>query len=612
MKSVEEFNSYKRLDVVVSQTTYRGTSTETYANVVRDFNQERPSIMTTGYQFLFKHRRIKPSEYRLVHRNNVPELVPFSETPQRRAKTWDMFTSSSTLVICDQNKPLIGAFGHYVITVPIGQYAKVIENNEARLLGPGKHVIHSNSFHFEPTEDLVNQNENLIQHKDITILRVPPGKIASIFVDGEPLILESRTEPYVFKTQQLSLLNPLFTEANTKSLRVASMHRLLPDLNEVAVVNVNGKPQLFQCTDTKKEGKSEPIVIDDPGARFDGFLSLNLVNLEFPSAATKDKRRADKRSSLDQYYDKFYTSDRVEVGVKFFVCYRIKDPAKLLEHLKLSDVQAHIEGVVNTDMGRAIQRTSSQHLLSSALSKTRLPEAYVSESSDLPVVTESHEFWQDEVKTKLTQDLDEYGIELVRLNIEEAKILNAELESQMAAQATTVAEAEAKLAALATIKQVQERELTLQREARLNQAEMEQQSRLIEQETEFKVLEQRADAELKAARINAQRTQVESEAEAKATKLRGSALEDCPQMFKLKVAEQYAGALQNGHFSSSMPLSDLWQAFLKLLNLGPSTKSDSQAELLTKHSGFMRRSQSCGALNQLVSSELTATSSVLQ
>lgn len=599
MRSADEFESYKRLDEMVTASPYMGDASDNYHAVVRDFNQGRETIMTTGMQFLFKHRRIKPNEYRLVHRNNIPELVPFSETPQRRIKNLDPFASSSTLAICDQNTAKIGAYGHYVVTVPIGQYAKVIDNNQAKLLGPGKHVIHSNNFSFTPAQDLVNQNEKLIQHKDITVLRVPPGKIATIFVDGEPLILDSQTEPYVFKTLQLQLLDPLFHDANTKALQVASTHRLLPDLNEVAVVNINGKPKLYEAAKEKPEGRSEPIVIDDPGARFGGFLSLNLVNLEFPSAATKTKRRADQRSATDQYYDKFYTEDRVEVGVRFFVCYRITNPAKLLEHLSLDEVQAHIEGVVNTDMGRAIQRTSSQHLLSSDLSKTRLPETYASLSADLPAVTESHQFWQDEVKTKLTEDLSEYGIQLVRLNIEEAKIIDKDLEAQMASQAKTVAEAEAKLAALATIKQVQERELALSREQALTQAEISQQTRLIGQDTDLQMMQKAAEAELHAARIHAQRTEVDSSAEADAITRRGKALKDCPEMFKLQVAEQYAGALQKGHFSSSMPLSDLWQAFLKLLHLGQDTKPDSQAELLTRHSGFMRRSQSLSSISDL-------------
>lgn len=599
MPDFDSLASYKSLDEVLTQSEYDGDAKAIYDAVAKDFNTV-DSIMTTGYQAIFKHRRIKPSEYRLVHRNNIPELVVYNPTPQRRIKNLDPFVSSSTLGIFDQNQPLIGAFGHYVVTVPIGQYAKIIDNNQAKLLGPGKHVIHSNNFQFEPRRDLVNQNTDVITHKDITVLRVPPGKVAAVMVDNQPFILESRETPYVFKTQQFSLSAPEgqhFYDANSKSITVGSKKRLLPDLNEVAVINRHGKAHFYPDESEHKSEEAGPIYINDPNARFDGFMSTNFENLEFPSKETRIKRREEGRQDLTQYYDKFYTADRVEVGVKFFVCYQIEDPKKVLAHLNLKDIQTHIEGVVNTDMGRAIQRTSSQHLLSSDLSKTRPPMDYQSGDGLAPPITEEHTFWQDAVKTKLTEDLAEYGIKLVRLNIEEAKILNSDLENQMAEQAKTVAQAEAKLAALETITTVQQKE-----------AQLAQTVKLKEQETSAKLMRQKAEAELSAAEINARRTQVDSEAEARATKVKGEVLGSSPEMFQLQMAEQFAAAVQKGNFSSTMPLSDLWQAFLSLLNMGPDKKriqeeKPSQAEMIAKSSPLIT-SGTTQVRDQVLQSEL--------
>ena len=89
-------------------------------------------------------------------------------------------------------------------------------------------------------------------------------------------------------------------------------------------------------------------------ARFVGFLSTNLENVEFPSESVRNQHLKQKVSESDAVYDFFYTKDPVKVGVKFFVSYRIINPALTLEHLSLNDIKKHIESVVNTDMGNVI------------------------------------------------------------------------------------------------------------------------------------------------------------------------------------------------------------------------------------------------------------------
>lgn len=564
MPAYNEVDAYKTLEDLLIPSQYADQdAATTYNNIVKDFNQARPTIMTTGHQWLFKHRRIEPNQYRLVHRNNIPELVAFSETPQRRQKMLDPFYSSSTLGIFNQTKPVVGAYGHYVINVPNGQYAKVMDKTEAKIYGPGQHVIHSNNFQFDPTRDLVNEKETWIQHKDLNILRVPAGKVATITVNGESFILESRPEPYVYKSNVFQLVGPggqeRFYDANTKSISIGAKRRLLPDVGEVAVVNQFGVPS-FYPDEEKGHSHDGPIIVDDANARFDGFMSTNLENLEFPSAETKTRRKDEGANQKKQNYDVFNTSDPVEVGVKFFVCYRIKDPSKVLKHLDFKDIKRHIEFVVNTDMGKAIQRTSIQHLLASDQSTAGLP-GYAGETLPDTVaeddVSRKPRFWQDEVKTQLKSDLDELGIELIRLNIEEATILDEEIKKEMSKQAVIVAKAQSENSAIDTVNAVAQR-----------RAELDQKLALKQQETETILVTKKAQAQLEAAEIEAQTTKVVTDASTSALITKGDALKDNDAMFQLELASKFSEAVQNGKFSSTMPLSDLFEALMKLLGMG--------------------------------------------
>jgi len=92
-------------------------------------------------------------------------------------------------------------------------------------------------------------------------------------------------------------------------------------------------------------------------------------------------------------------------------------------------------------MAAACQETSLQNVFGSDMSKIPSKEENV---ISVPFVR----LWQDSVKVKLSDDLMKYGIELIRLNIEELKITEKEIEKKIGEQAYLVAEANAKLSTI--------------------------------------------------------------------------------------------------------------------------------------------------------------------
>jgi regulator of protease activity HflC (stomatin/prohibitin superfamily) len=173
---------------MIVQSSYKGLSHgERMRAIVSEYNGSRPSIMTSSYQWLsvifnfFGHvfKRLKPNEFRLVSRNNIPELVAPSEDKQRMTLTFNPKNESKEIQTFSQTAQQFGANGHYVLNVPLGQYAKVSFNNDNRLYGEGQHVIHNQNFK-TPDDYLVNQNDAYIHHKDIHLFNVRPGCYAKV------------------------------------------------------------------------------------------------------------------------------------------------------------------------------------------------------------------------------------------------------------------------------------------------------------------------------------------------------------------------------------------------------------------------------------------------
>lgn len=209
-------------DIVISSTLQDSDPNEQIQKILYAFNGKNESIMEESVTF---GTRIKRDEFRLVHRNNTPELVGFTRVPLR--KKIYVYGTTEDIGIYKTNDLLIGAHGVYLVNVPVGCVAKAFYgNNKPILLGEGPHVIHNATFSLDKN-CVLSLNNELISHKLLHILRVPKAKIAKIWLGNEPYLLESRNEPYIFNTPYFTIVRKsdkeLFFDASSEVIIHGSM-----------------------------------------------------------------------------------------------------------------------------------------------------------------------------------------------------------------------------------------------------------------------------------------------------------------------------------------------------------------------------------------------------
>lgn len=160
--------------------------------------------------------------------------------------------------------------------------------------------------------------------------------------------------------------------------------------------------------------------------RVDGFMSVGIQTLVFPSEETKRNRKRENASiDINEInYEVFTTKDSLRVGVKLLVAYKIVDPRKAIIALTKEGIVKHVENCCVVDMGKSIQACSSKDFLSSAQNKPVRPNGASSSGEVSPGEPSLLQHFQDTVKMALAADLHEYGIELVRLNFETPKVLD--------------------------------------------------------------------------------------------------------------------------------------------------------------------------------------------
>lgn len=530
-------------------------------NIIQAFNEGRKSIMVES---VFGSR-IDPDKFLIVSKNNIPELVGPSTKQLRRQIFADPNTKTEKHGYFLQTELFFGTLGSYVINVPQSMIAKAWKGNVPILLGPGPHVIHDPNLKPITSADLFDLNFNivvhgsyvlirvpstegfkininncplflvprqepyvfiknknaiswtkdktkfllsdeLISHYNLTILQVPKGKVAKVWLNAtKPKLLEHSEEPYVFSDPLFKIdrhsATEVFTDASQNLILHGSIKRIIPKTGEVAVTYNNGHLEIYYPTENK-----EPIIINNINHTFDKFIPVNIQTVEFPSKKTVKKRTQENKVSdkdidyLDVNYEVFRTSDGLPIGVKLLVVYEIKNPQMTLTKLKPDDIVNHIENIVVADMGYVIQNCSSTDFLKSNNPTNRKTESHLE-----TFVSDFYDQLQTKVLKALKKDFGEYGIELIRLNIETPKILDETISQKMAEFSLMSTEAGAKVA-------VMERNFEIAQK----QAEQDAVKINIKQQQENTQKVAQAEAELRASELYAQSVLIKARAEAQA------------------------------------------------------------------------------------------------
>lgn len=568
-------------------------------DIVAAFNQGRQSIMIPSDVL---GTRINKDQLRLVARNNQPELIP--PTENKMYKKVFLTGKTEEIGVFKQTDLYISAHGSHIINVPQGMVAKCWLGNQPVFYGPGHHVVHDQNlkkvdqnnlvklscpyvnhgnYHiirvppgklaciwidskayflkareepyvfnhpvFQFDQPMVNMNSDYIHHGTFHILRIPEGRIAKVWFGNRPQLLESKPEPYIFNDPQFNLIRKnddmMYEFADAEVIVHGPIKRLLPRTGNVAITYNNGK--LFTYGPTGK-----PILITSPTHSFDGFLPINIQTLEFPSVNTREERVAQNEGDPDHLnYEIFRTSDGLPIGVKLLVVYEIANPDATLHKLNQNQILPHIEKLVVADMGMVIQNCNSADFLRSNQTQARPTNQYEGGDGFAPSAPEFYEHLQDEVKNKLHDDFAEYGIKLVRLNVETPKILDKSISGKMAEFSLMNSQARAK-------------ESVLDRNFNIAKQEAIQKAKTIEIEQQQFNTNQiaQAQAELDAARLKAQAVKIEAEGQAAAdlakakveiekqrmalelAKERGKLYSECPELLKFDLAEAQVRAMK--------------------------------------------------------------------
>jgi regulator of protease activity HflC (stomatin/prohibitin superfamily) len=308
----------------------------------------------------------------------------------------------------------------------------------------------------------------------------------------------------------------------------------------------------------------KPILIDDENSRVDGFISVGIQTLVFPSEETKMLRKKENPqiSAEELNYEIFVTKDSLRVGVKLLVAYKITDPRKAITELTKDGIVKHVENCCVVDMGRSIQACSSKDFLSAAqnVSQNKPLKGEVDEEKlavvGMPGGPSLLQYFQDTVKRALASDLSEYGIELVRLNFETPKVLDKDIARQMADQALNVAS-------------VSSQEAVMKQKAEIARVQAEQEANVKriaqEQENSNKLSIARTSKE--SAQLEADAVVIAAEAARKAAGMQGSQYGEHPSLLQIKLAEIQAGAIASAKISMVVAPEQLGNAMAMFGNM---------------------------------------------
>lgn len=532
-------------DIIISSTLFNDNPIIQAQNIINEFNKgNTESFVTDSVVF---GTRIQRNEFRLVHRNNTPELLGFTDTPVRLKWYWTGTTQE--IGIYKQIDLFFGGHGRYIVNVPKGKIAPAWLGNQPIFLGEGPHVIRHPNFIFR--ENPIDLSSEYINHGTIHILRIPKGKMAKVWFGATPYLFESREEPYIFNDPLFRLEregNKNFVDASERLIVHGSIKRIMPKTGEVAIAYDNGKLTIISPSD-------KPITVDNPNFTVDrDFLSTNIQTLIFPSEKVKGERRRSNPNDLDAIeYEVFRTSDNLPIGVNLLVVYEIEDPNKLLSNLNRESIVPHIENLMVADMGRVIGCCTSMNFQNT--NQTTVKSAKEDRLEDAQVASGFLQHLQDEVKNKLHDDFKEFGIHLVRVNIETPKILNKKISDQMGEYSLITAETRTKVSVLDNQFKIAQQQASQEAERRrieqdreyqnqLQRSEANAKSQMIAAEATSKSQILSAETDKNSAQLRAEALTIENQAKLKALEQRGELFHKYPELLQVELADKRARALE--------------------------------------------------------------------
>jgi len=472
--------------------------------------------------------------------NNTPILLEARPEPYIYDEPMFKIEANGNECLFDATATLISHGPIHIVRVPVGKVAKIWLNTMPILLEskPEPYVYNDPIFRIEANgnDNLFDATANVISHGNTHIVRVPSGKIAKVWFDNKPSLLEAKPEPYIFNGTNFKIDkngNEFFFDATEQLIIHGSLKRIMPHTAQVAITYNGGTLEIIE-----PRMDNQPINIELATHQFAGFLSTSIDTLEFPGDETKKKRKEENPHASDDEInlDIFTTKDSLRVGVKIMVAYRITDPSKALVNLgSIEGILKHIERCATVDMGKAIQQSSSQEFLCFVQTRPKKESPFIQTLEGNPTPPPDH--FQDIVVKQLHKDLADYGIELVRLNIETPKVIDSDLAKELSSQAKQTATASAQASVIDLNNQIAQKKAAQEADTKRIQQEQVNQAKISQAKADLEAARANADAILVRAEAEKKATILKAEAEKQAALLMGEQYITNPKLYDLKIVE---------------------------------------------------------------------------
>jgi len=392
----------------------------------------------------------------------------------------------------------------HIIQVPKGFVGLVLESNFPCLLPTGIHIYDSATLQFSGSKSKMDVS---VTHGTINRFRVQKGEIGLAWQDNEPFLVE---DPGTYMVDSATFKFVNCVKASEKLVTLGAKKIITVYSGEVGVAYYEGRLKILQ---------SGRHAIDKAEFLFDGFMSTQQTSLRLKS---KTNNKVQDLLVCD-------TKDLVSIGIRADVFYRVADPEKTITEVGSNNVvelvsETSIATLTNIMRSTALNQIAQSNLPSAVSEKGQQQAAQAAqalgEASAPAFMDQAH----DKFIAKLHDDfMKRYGIEITNIRIEELKMMDTTLSAAISQQALTSAETESKLANIAGQTEIKTREQERDAQVRQIKAESEAQSRRIAAEGEIAQADAEAQAKKVRASGDAQRTRIDAEAEASAMKIRAEA-----------------------------------------------------------------------------------------
>jgi len=361
----------------------------------------------------------------------------------------------------------IGHDSIHILNVVKGCIAKANCDNEPRLFGEGLHIIESPNFDFIGMEEISLDNL-CISHGTITILQVPRGKIALMWKQSEPCLLD---RPGLYEFNSNDVFFKEFVDSSARYIELGSKKVIQVYTGEVGISYDHGHLNILS---------SGHHCINSSTHVFERFLStkqrsIRLITYGANHKIGKTHKLANKKNgktspyfgeedredlhSLDDDSDLLVceTKDLVKVGVRADVFYSIVDPEKCIQTLNTDELEdlvreTAVATLTNIIRSTALNQIAQSRQISASDSEVVADATLVGDegaTGDVSAVSYFFDRAHDEFMLKLHEDfVTRYGVDIANIRMESFKIMDTELANEIAQNCLTTAHVENQLSNL--------------------------------------------------------------------------------------------------------------------------------------------------------------------